>query len=133
MEDRYLNDEETYNRLLIEYKKYNSLYVAFDFDNTVYDYHKTGDTFPKLEELLIKCRRFNMNLILFTANEGEKLPEIINYCKERGYEPDYINENPMFPTRKPYYNILLDDRAGLKSSYDTLSKLLFQIENMQSH
>ena len=133
MEDRYLNDEETYNRLMIEYKKYNSLYVAFDFDNTVYDYHKTGDTFPKLEELLIKCRRFNMKLILFTANEGEKLPEIINYCKERGYEPDYINENPMFSTRKPYYNILLDDRAGLKSSYDTLSKLLFQIENMQSH
>ena len=133
MEDRYLNDEETYNRLMIEYKKYDSLYVAFDFDNTVYDYHKTGDTFPKLEELLIKCRRFNMKLILFTANEGEKLPEIINYCKERGYEPDYINDNPMFPTRKPYYNILLDDRAGLKSSYDILSKLLFQIENMQSH
>ena len=105
MEDRYLNDEETYNRLMIEYKKYDSLYVAFDFDNTVYDYHKTGDTFPKLEELLIKCRRFNMKLILFTANEGEKLPEIINYCKERGYEPDYINDNPMFPTRKPYYNI----------------------------
>ena len=90
MEDRYLNDEETYNRLMIEYKKYNSLYVAFDFDNTVYDYHKTGDTFPKLEELLIKCRKFNMKLILFTANEGEKLFEIINYCKERGYEPDYI-------------------------------------------
>ena len=133
MEDRYLNDEEAYNRLMIEYNKYGSLFVAFDFDNTVFDYHKTGDTFPKLEELLIKCRRFNMKLILFTANEGEKLPEIIKYCKERGYEPDYVNESPMFPTRKPYYNILLDDRAGLKSSYDALSKLLFQIENMQSH
>ena len=132
MEDRYLNDEETYNRLMIEYKKYGSLFVAFDFDNTVFDYHKTGDIFPKLEELLIKCRRFNMKLILFTANEGEKLPEIIKYCKERGYEPDYVNESPISPTRKPYYNILLDDRAGLKSSYDVLSKLLFQIENMQS-
>ena len=133
MEDRYLNDEETYNRLMIEYKKYGSLFVAFDFDNTVFDYHKAGDTFPKVEELLIKCRRFNMKLILFTANEGEKLPEIIKYCKERGYEPDYVNESPISPTRKPYYNILLDDRAGLKSSYDALSKLLFQIENMQSH
>jgi hypothetical protein len=133
MEDRYLNDEETYNRLMLEYKKYSSLFVAFDFDNTVFDYHKTGDTFPKLEELLIKCKRFNMKLILFTANEDEKLLEIIKYCKERGYEPDYVNESPMFPTRKPYYNILLDDRAGLKSSYDALSKLLLQIENMQSH
>lgn len=59
-------------------------------------------------------------LILFTGNEGGKLQEIIKYCKEHGYEPDFVNESPVMKTTKPYYNILLDVRAGLNDAYQTL-------------
>lgn len=34
-------------------------------------------------------------------------------------------------TRKPYYNILLDDRAGLKEAYQNLKKLTNDIQNKQ--
>ena len=37
---------------------------------------------------------------------------------------DFVNENPIMNTRKPYYNILLDDRAGLDSSVYMLRTLL---------
>jgi hypothetical protein len=101
------------------------LYVAFDFDNTVFDYHKVGDTFPLVENMLCYLKTNpKFKLILFTGNEGDKLNEIVEYCKARGYEPDYINESPVMNTRKPYYNILLDDRAGLVSSYCNLLDLI---------
>lgn len=118
--DRYLAISECVNRLVLDYKKHGNLFIAFDFDNTVFDYHKVGDTFPKLENLLRFLKLNNFNLILFTGNEDDKLIEIIDYCKSNGYEPTYVNENPIMKTRKPYYNILLDDRAGLNDAYQTI-------------
>jgi hypothetical protein len=38
--DFYLNPENSKNRLIEEYKTHGSLVVAFDFDDTVYDFHK---------------------------------------------------------------------------------------------
>lgn len=118
--DRYLSQFECVKRLVNDYKKHGNLFVAFDFDNTVFDYFGTGETYPKLESLLKFLKIEGFKLILFTGNEGEKLQEIVKYCKEHNYEPDFINESPVMKTRKPYYNILLDDRAGLNEAYQTL-------------
>jgi len=120
MKDRYLNISENVKRLLKDYKEHSNIFVAFDFDNTVYDSHKIGDTFPKVENLLRELKQKDITLILFTGNEGTKLDTIIKYCKNNGYEPTFVNENPIMKTRKPYYNILLDDRAGLNDAYQTL-------------
>lgn len=129
MQDRYLQLNESVKRLVNDYRKHNSLFVAFDFDNTVFDYFGVGDTFPKLEDLLKYLKQKGFKLILFTGNEGDKLKDIIGYCKQNGYEPDFVNENPLMKTRKPYYNILLDDRAGLNEAYQTLLLTLNIIEN----
>jgi hypothetical protein len=129
VKDRFLDQSECVKRLCDDYKKHKNLFIAFDFDNTVFDFHNVGDTFPKMESLLRMLKSLGFNLILFTGNEGEKLDSIISYCKERGYEPTYINENPIMKTRKPYYNILLDDRAGLNGAYQTLLLALNFIQN----
>lgn len=124
MEDPYLNRSQVFNRLIKDYQKHRSLFVAFDFDNTVFDIFNEGHTYPKMEELLILAKAKGCKLILFTGNEGERLKEIVEYCKERGYEPDFVNENPIMATRKPFYNILLDDRAGLIDAYNLLKVVL---------
>lgn len=52
---------------------------------------------------------------------------IQEYCKEIGIKIEGININylPQFKNSgKIYYNILLDDRAGLETSYNILHKLL---------
>lgn len=131
MEDRYLDLHENVNRLVNDYRTHGNIFVAFDFDNTVFDYHSMGDTFPKIENLLLDLKARGVSLILFTGNEGERLSKIISHCKERGYEPNYINENPIMKTRKPYYNILLDDRAGLGDTYKTLILTLKTIDYEQ--
>lgn len=76
-----------------------------------------------------ELKRLNITLILFTGNEGDKLVNIVEYCKNNGYEPTFINENPIMDTRKPYYNILLDDRAGLNDAYQTILLTLNFIKN----
>lgn len=129
MKDRYLDKDQVIKRLELEYEKFKVLYIAFDFDSTVYDYHKLGDTYPHVENLLRWAKRLGMKLILFTCAEPEKALEKAAYCKERGYEPDYINESPVMPkTIKPYYNLLLDDRAGLYDASEALECLLEYIE-----
>ena len=128
MKDRYSYYSENLERLRKEYNDYKSLYIAFDFDNTVFDYHQVGDTYPIVEKLLTECKQLGFKLILFTANEDEKLEKAIQYCTEHGYAPDYINESPIMKTRKPFYNLLLDDRAGLGESIKLLSELIQSIK-----
>ena len=125
--DQYLNSENTYQRLLSEYEKYGSLVVAYDFDNTVYDFHKVGNTYTQVINLLRALKSIGCYLIIFTANEDQHFVE--KYCEEQNIPYDAINQNPPFyssKARKIYYNILLDYRAGLKEAYDLLNKLVNQ-------
>jgi len=108
-------------RLLDDYKTHGNLIVAFDFDNTIYDYHDIGVSFSCVVNLLRECSELGFTMILFTANENkEKLDFCKLFCSQCGICIDYINESPIMDTRKPYYNILLDDRAGLEEAYKTL-------------
>jgi len=120
--DPYMNYKSCVDRLMKEWDEHGNLFVAFDFDNTVFDYHGKGFSFPVIEFLLKECKKEGFKLILFTAKETkDELDRCVEYCKKRGYEPDFINENPIMNTKKPYYNILLDDRAGLQSAAEMLS------------
>ncbi|MCX2681836.1 hypothetical protein OOZ15_17915 [Galbibacter sp. EGI 63066] len=120
-----------YKRLKEDYQEHKSLFVAYDYDNTVFDYHNRGINYDRIIDLLRVCKSLNFTLILFTGNEGEKLEIIKEDLKRRGIPFDLINENPLMKTRKPYYNILLDDRAGLKESYQNLKKLTDEISNKE--
>lgn len=127
MRDPYLSYDKCYSRLRKELEKYKTLYIAFDFDNTVFDFHNEGDIYPRVEYILKLAKKAGFKLILFTAEDNpEKLEEKALYCKSRLYGPDYINENPeVLKTKKPYYNLLLDDRAGLETAYNLLKDILF--------
>lgn len=124
-------DFDFYARLKNDYKQHGSLFVAFDYDNTLFDFHNQGITYDKIIELLRECKSLGFTMILFTGNEGEKLEEILHDLESRNIPCDLVNENPLMKTRKPYYNILLDDRAGLKESYDHLLRLTNEIRNKE--
>lgn len=131
--DYYLNKENTFQRLLTEYKKYQSLVIAYDFDNTVYDYHKNGWQFLQMIQLLKALKEIGCYLIIFTANEAEAF--VKDYCIANEIPFDVINENPPFyksTARKIYYNILLDDRTGLAEAYEHLNRLIKQVYRERS-
>lgn len=120
----YYNSTKCMIRLLNDYHKHRNLIVAFDFDNTIYDYQQVGGSFDDVIAVLRECSELGFTMVLFTANEDEgKLSFCKQFCAEKGIRIDHINESPIMNTRKPYYNILLDDRAGLEEAYKTLKKV----------
>lgn len=48
-----------------------------------------------------------------------------------GFRPDYVNDSPVFnkitTNSKIYYNIFLDDRAGLNEAYSILFTVISYI------
>jgi len=130
--DYYLNDENVINRLIKEWNKYGKLIIAYDYDNTVYDYHKLGYTFENVISLLKRAKSIGANFIVFTCCNENKYDDIKKYLIINNIPFDKINENidgVDFGGRKVYYNILLDDRAGLSSAYNCLLKVVETIEN----
>lgn len=124
-DDPFLNDDNAVKRLLLEWNEYKTLVIAFDYDNTVFDYYNEEVEFPKIIELLKNCKKLGAHVICFTSCHEERYPEIKAYLAEKQIPYDSINETPDFipfkEGRKVYYNILLDDRAGLASAYRTLN------------
>ena len=127
--DYYLNTQNSLTRLIEEYQKYNTLVVAFDFDDTVYDFHKKGRLYSDTINLLKNLKSINCYLICWTGQED--LAFVSNYFTENTIPFDAINENPPFhksTSKKVYANAYLDDRAGLKQVYDELSNLILTLK-----
>ncbi len=123
--DFYLNPENSSKRLIDEYIQHGSLVIAFDFDDTVYDFHKKGRIYTDVIQLLRELKSINCYLICWTGQEN--LEFVKQYLTDNQIPFDGINENPPFNktiSRKIYANAFLDDRAGLKQVYDELSELI---------
>jgi len=133
--DYFLNDINCVNRLVEEHNKYGSLIVAYDFDNTVFDYYKKGYQYENVINLLRECKKMKFHLTVFTSCNDDRFPEIEKYLKENDIPFDGINETPdfiPFKGRKVYFNILLDDRAGLSAAFYQLSTVIYSIRGEQA-
>lgn len=125
--DFFLSEENCINRLIEDYVKHGSLAIAYDYDNTVFDYHNKWYTFENIVALLREAKDIlgNSYFSVFTANEDHN--GIRKYLREENIPMDGINQSPPFrewKSEKPYYNLLLDDRAWLPSAYRQLKAVI---------
>jgi len=130
--DYYLDEQNCINRLVEEWTNYGKIVLAVDFDDTLFDFHKKGRTYENVIELVKRCQSTGCYIVIFTANDDIEHHKFIKeYLAKEGIQVDTINDNiPSVPfkTRKVYYNILLDDRSGLKSAYNILLKTVEIVE-----
>jgi hypothetical protein len=138
--DYFRDDNNCINRLFDEWKRYGNLIIAFDFDNTVFDYYKKGYTYYEVIDLIRKCYDMGFHLTVFTSDDESRFPEIEEYLKKNNVPYDSINTTPdfiPFKGRKVYYNHLLDDRAGLSSAYyilmETIQKIRLYKKELAQH
>lgn len=136
--DEYLVKNKAYNRIKDEYAKYGKTFIiACDFDNTLFDYHKKGNTYRKVIELM-KWWQDNAKVVIWTGRHEEfQYDEVRQYLAQIGLTRIHgINEDTeeaklnksMYGGRKLFANIYLDDRAGLAETYDMLKRLKDEIE-----
>ena len=125
MIDEYLTSNASFIRLYEEYKKHGSLVIGYDFDGTVHDYHGTGASYDMVRQLLRDLKSIGCTTICWTAYKD--LDYVKNFCTENNIPCDGVNVNGIelpWESRKPFFSVLLDDRAGLQQVYQELTLLI---------
>lgn len=105
------------------------LTIAVDFDGTLVE-HKfpvIGEAYPGAFEAVLALQSQGHDIMLFTCREDVEesnyLTEAVEYCRSKGVEFVSVNENTPyykakgFACRKPYFDILIDDRSGFLPEY----------------
>ena len=116
-------------RLITQYKKQDKLIVAYDFDDTVRPMYCADCS--DVQSLLRKLKTtLNAYFIVFTSNKD--IEGVKKYLDEYFLPYDAINKNaPFVPFKdgKVFYNVLLDDKAGLGEVVNTLEQLVYLVRN----
>ena len=127
--DEFLIPHANFKRLYEEFKKYGSLSIGLDFDNTISDFHQKGYSYDTVISLVKRAHALGMSIHIFTANPDHVL--VKEHCEKIGLTIAGINTDGVdlgWPSRKPFYSLLLDDRAGLISAAEDLSMLVHELE-----
>lgn len=129
-QDPFMNSSITKTRLIEELKKYGSLIIAYDFDYTVHNYLNEQYRYDFVKDLIRKWRPY-AKFIVFTASPESRYEYIRNYLYNNNLPYDTINEDILDRnwTRKVYYNVLLDDRAGLGETAKILNEIYEEIQS----
>lgn len=119
-------------RLYEEWKQHSKIIIAVDYDDTIFPYKNSNqEQCNRVLDIVKRAAEIGAYILMFTSCNKERFKEIIQYCRERGLKLDSINRNPIeLPygkNSKPYYNILLDDRAGLEESLSILNEVMYKI------
>jgi hypothetical protein len=137
----FLTPSNNLKKLLEDWQNYERIIVGIDFDSTLVPYRKyegehCDEVCQLIRDLKEVCGTFN---ILWTAN---KYPDkCAAWCESKGIPIDAVNENAPEaidyfmregyeePPRKLFFNILLDNVAGLSETFNHLRILVDLVKN----
>jgi len=112
---------------------WSKIYIGVDIHGTILkSNYEVGNPpkefFPKaLETLQYISQMPNIVMFLYTCSHPHEIEEYLKLFEENGIKFQYINENPEVETdnagygcydKKPYFNVLLDDKAGFNPLVD---------------
>lgn len=112
---------------------WDKVYYAFDIHGTIlkpnYQYGNTPkDFYPLAKETLQLISKLpDICMILYTCSHPHEIDEYLELFKENDIHFQYVNENPEVPTdingygnydKKPYMNVLFEDKAGFDPEND---------------
>jgi len=116
-------------------KNYDKLYFFFDIHGTIlkpnYTFGNTPkDFYPFAKETLQLISKIpHICMVLYTCSHPNEIEEYIEMFKGFDINFHYINENPEVQTdlngygcydKKPYVNVLFEDKAGFSGEEDWL-------------
>jgi len=104
-------------------------YVVGDIDREFFPHAKTV--------LQMLSDRPDVKLILYTCCHKHEIDQYLEHFEQNGIHFDYINENPEVRTdlngygnydKKPYFNVLLEDKAGFDPYVDWMLIMKFLLD-----
>lgn len=110
------------------YEEHGKITVGLDFDDTIYPLRDHPFVVKRCAQVrsLIEAVRDKVTLCLWTVAADWSQKYKVTITEELyGIKLDYVNESPLYedPTvRKPFFNIVLDDNAGLDDAMAILAE-----------
>lgn len=132
-----LKENKYVARLLNEWKQHGKIIISLDFDDTIYLYSNLNNKsdVERVIKLVKEAYATGAYIVIFTASNQERYPEIQKYCEQLQIPVSAINANPIdLPYGKHgkiYYNINLCDRSGLVEAMDILETAMYQYRGFQ--
>jgi hypothetical protein len=108
--------------LLKVYKEHGKIIIGLDFDNTIFALkNELEGGCEAVREVVIETQD-NATICLYTVASDQELKYKAHIARDYGINISYINESPVKIGNgdKPYFNILLDDKAGLSEALGIL-------------
>lgn len=118
-------------RLTKEWLQYGRIIIAVDYDSTISPWGKFNneEDIKKCWKLLRQCEEVGCYIVVHTSCSEDRYDEILTTFLQIGINVHSINKNPFeLPyghNTKPYFNILLDDRAGFIEAMDILEAAMY--------
>lgn len=133
MTDPYLNHAHCVARLIREWEKHGRLIVALDYDGTCRPFPESDEhTHELVLGLARECSDLGWHIVIWTASNPSRYPMMREHLAREGIKVASVNENPItLPFGlwgKIYYNVLLDDRAGLAAAYAALREVVDHVK-----
>ena len=134
--DPYLDKLSCITRLVKEWEIHKSLVIAYEFDNTVA--HPSNDeqfAYPVLIDALREAEALGLHLLVFTGRQEDQINNVVTYLNTNRIPFHYVNKSPeyiKFESQKPFYNLLLDSRAGLAEGLSHLQGVIAHIRSVKS-
>ena len=118
-------------KLLAAEKKYGKIVVGVDFDDTIFplddNQYNVDRCFAVRRLLTGLIAQDRAVLCLWTVAEDWSMMYKKHIITQYGLKMDYFNESPIVHgknIRKPHFNILLDDKAGLNETIKILEEFI---------
>jgi hypothetical protein len=124
-----------------EYKEkrgWDKTYWFFDIHGTIlkpnYQYGKIPKEFyPHAKEAMqLISKLYDVCMVLYTCSHPHEIEQYLEFFKENNINFHYVNENPEVVTdlngygcydKKPYINVLFEDKAGFNPETEWLEVL----------
>ena len=125
-----------FNKVKKSYEEYGTIILGVDFDNTIFPLEESEEITDRCNEVLqtiIDLRKKfkkNIAICLYSIGDEASIKYKCEIMKLRKIAPDYVNSSPLdskFNCRKPYFDILLDDKSGLNETLEVTKQLLVEL------
>ena len=77
--DPYVAEISSIQRLVKEWVNHKSLIIAYDYDNTVFDYHNLGYEFDFVIDLLRESKKYGAKFIVYSCSPVSRYVEMGEY------------------------------------------------------
>lgn len=120
------------NKIKQQYEQHGQLILGVDFDNTIFPLTDDFENEDRCREVLgaiqdlKKKLKGKLVICLWTVADPYSLKYKIAIMRYEKIAPDFVNKSPLDgqfgECRKPFFNLLLDDNAGLDETLKVLKQ-----------